>query len=71
VVATIAGRMLAKRGKGKVGFADIWDRSGKMQLYIRKDVVGEDTYHIFKRSDIGDFLGITGQVFKTDFGELT
>ena len=46
-------------------------RSGKMQLYIRKDVVGEDTYHIFKRSDIGDFLGITGQVFKTDFGELT
>lgn len=63
VVATIAGRMLAKRGKGKVGFADIWDRSGKMQLYIRKDVVGENTYHIFKRSDIGDFLGITGQVF--------
>lgn len=64
VVATIAGRMLAKRGKGKVGFADIWDRSGKMQLYIRKDVVGEDTYHIFKRSDIGDFLGITGQVLR-------
>lgn len=69
--ATIAGRMVAKRGKGKVGFADLQDRSGKMQLYVRKDVVGEDQYHIFKRSDLGDFLGVTGEVIKTDMGELT
>lgn len=69
--ATIAGRMVAKRGKGKVGFADLQDRTGKMQLYVRKDVVGEDQYHIFKRADLGDFLGITGEVIKTDMGELT
>lgn len=68
---TIAGRMVSKRGKGKVGFADILDRTGRIQVYLRKDVLGEDTYHIFKRSDIGDFLGITGDVIKTDTGELT
>ncbi|MCK8607593.1 lysine--tRNA ligase [Apilactobacillus ozensis] len=67
----IAGRMVAKRGKGKVGFADIQDRSGRMQIYVRKDVIGEEKYHIFKRSDLGDHLGIEGQVIKTDMGELT
>lgn len=71
VTVTIAGRMVAKRGSGKVGFADILDRSGRMQIYIRKDVVGEEKYHIFKRSDIGDFLGFTGEVIKTDMGQLT
>ena len=67
----IAGRMLAKRGKGKVGFADLYDRTGKIQIYVRKDIVGEDNYKIFKKSDIGDFLGIDGEVMKTDTGELT
>nr|WP_282575990.1 lysine--tRNA ligase [Apilactobacillus xinyiensis] len=67
----IAGRMVAKRGKGKVGFADIQDRSGRIQIYVRKDVIGEEKYHIFKRSDLGDHLGIEGQVIKTDMGELT
>ncbi|APX71199.1 lysine--tRNA ligase [Companilactobacillus allii] len=67
----IAGRMMTKRGKGKVGFADIKDRSGKIQIYVRKDEVGEENYHIFKRSDIGDNLGIEGHVMKTDMGELT
>ncbi len=67
----IAGRMVAKRGKGKVGFADIQDRDGRIQLYIRKDVVGEEKYHIFKRSDLGDHLGLSGEVIKTDMGELT
>ena len=71
VKATIAGRMVAKRGKGKVGFADLQDKTGRMQLYIRKDEVGEEMYHIFKRSDLGDFLGVTGDVIKTDMGELT
>ncbi|GAW63874.1 lysyl-tRNA synthetase [Ligilactobacillus acidipiscis DSM 15836] len=71
VTATIAGRMVAKRGKGKVGFADLQDRTGKMQLYVRKDILGEDNYHVFKRSDLGDFLGVTGEVIKTDMGELT
>ncbi|WP_395320494.1 lysine--tRNA ligase [Fructilactobacillus frigidiflavus] len=71
VTVTIAGRMVAKRGSGKVGFADILDRSGRIQIYIRKDIVGEEKYHIFKRSDIGDFLGFTGEVIKTDMGQLT
>ncbi|MCF6515883.1 lysine--tRNA ligase [Lactobacillus sp. S2-2] len=69
--AVIAGRMIAKRGKGKVGFADILDRTGKIQVYVRKDVVGEDVYHIFKRADLGDFIGFTGDIIKTDMGELT
>ena len=60
VVATVAGRMVSKRGKGKVGFADLKDRSGKIQLYVRKDELGEDVYKIFKRADLGDFLGVTG-----------
>ncbi|KRK45662.1 lysine--tRNA ligase [Dellaglioa algida] len=71
IQATVAGRLMSKRGKGKVSFADIQDKDGRLQLYVRKDVVGEDTYHIFKRADIGDFVGITGDVMKTDMGELT
>ena len=67
----VAGRMMAKRGKGKVGFADLYDRSGKIQIYVRKDIVGEDNYQIFKKADLGDFLGIEGEVFKTDSGELS
>lgn len=69
--ATIAGRMMTKRGKGKVGFADIRDRSGRIQIYVRKDAVGEENYQIFKKADLGDFLGIEGEVMKTDTGELT
>lgn len=71
IEVTIAGRMMAKRGKGKVGFADLRDRSGRIQIYVRKDVVGDDNYQIFKKSDLGDFLGIAGDMMKTDAGELT
>ncbi|MFD1441003.1 lysine--tRNA ligase [Lacticaseibacillus hegangensis] len=71
VEVTIAGRMMAKRGKGKVGFADLRDRSGRIQIYVRKDVVGEENYQIFKKADLGDFLGIAGDMMKTDAGELT
>ncbi|GAF39473.1 lysyl-tRNA synthetase [Agrilactobacillus composti DSM 18527 = JCM 14202] len=71
IEVTIAGRMQTKRGKGKVGFADLHDRTGKIQIYVRKDTVGEENYHIFKRSDLGDFLGVTGEVMRTDTGELT
>lgn len=67
----IAGRMMTKRGKGKVGFADIQDRDGRMQIYVRKDMVGEDNYQIFKKADLGDILGIAGDVIRTDMGELT
>ena len=67
----VAGRMLAKRGKGKVGFADLYDRTGKIQIYVRKDIVGEENYQIFKKSDIGDFLGIDGEVMKTEIGRAS
>ena len=66
----IAGRMTRKRSSGKAGFADFVDRTGKIQVYARKDMVGDEPYHVFKRSDIGDFLGIEGDVIKTDTGEL-
>ncbi len=69
--ATIAGRLMTKRGKGKVGFAHIQDREGQIQIYVRKDTVGEQNYQIFKKADIGDFLGIEGEVMRTDMGELS
>ncbi|WP_390410289.1 lysine--tRNA ligase [Lacticaseibacillus jixiensis] len=70
-VVKLAGRMMSKRGKGKVGFADIRDRSGKIQLYVRKDAVGDENYDIFKKADLGDFLGVEGDMMKTNAGELT
>ena len=62
---------MTKRGKGKVGFAHIQDREGQIQIYVRKDTVGEENYQIFKKADIGDFLGIEGEVMRTDMGELS
>ncbi|MCT6841031.1 MAG: OB-fold nucleic acid binding domain-containing protein, partial [Bombilactobacillus mellis] len=67
----IAGRMMSKRGKGKVGFADLKDRTGRIQIYVRKDTVGDDNYQLFKKADLGDIYGIEGEVMKTDMGELT
>ncbi|EHI74392.1 lysyl-tRNA ligase [Streptococcus criceti] len=69
--ATIAGRLMTKRGKGKVGFAHLQDREGQIQIYVRKDAVGEENYQIFKKADIGDFLGVEGEVMRTDMGELS
>ena len=62
--ATIAGRLMTKRGKGKVGFAHIQDRDGQIQIYVRKDAVGEENYDIFKKADLGDFLGVEGEVMR-------
>ncbi|CAK8054601.1 lysine--tRNA ligase [Eupransor demetentiae] len=70
IEVVIAGRMVAKRGAGKVIFADIRDVSGKIQVYARRDDLG-DNYPIIKRADLGDFLGIKGTMMKTDAGELT
>ncbi|MCK8627904.1 lysine--tRNA ligase [Fructobacillus cardui] len=70
VEVIIVGRMVAKRGAGKVIFADVRDRSGEIQVYARRDDLG-DNYPIIKRADLGDFLGIKGQVMKTEAGELT
>lgn len=68
---TIAGRMMTKRGKGKVGFAHVQDLSGQIQIYVRKDAIGEEAYEIFKSTDLGDIVGITGVMFKTKVGELS
>ena len=69
--AAIAGRLVTKRGKGKVGFAHLQDREGQIQIYVRKDEVGEENYEIFKKADLGDFLGVEGEVMRTDMGELS
>ncbi|MFA9492690.1 lysine--tRNA ligase [Streptococcus sp. E17BB] len=69
--AVISGRLMTKRGKGKAGFAHLQDREGQIQIYVRKDDVGEEAYEIFKKADLGDFLGIEGTVFKTNVGELS
>ncbi|MGM8366113.1 lysine--tRNA ligase [Virgibacillus sp. W0181] len=71
IQVTIAGRVMTKRGKGKVGFAHIQDASGQIQLYVRKDEIGEAAYEIFKTIDIGDIVGVTGLMFKTNVGELS
>lgn len=71
VIVKIAGRIMTKRRQGKAGFMHIQDLDGRMQIYVRKDVIGEDQYEIFKKSDIGDIVGIEGIVMKTDHGELS
>ena len=67
----IAGRIMTKRRQGKAGFMHIQDLDGKIQIYVRKDVIGEEAYEIFKKSDIGDIVGIEGTVMKTNHGELS
>jgi lysyl-tRNA synthetase class 2 len=67
----IAGRIMAKRRHGKAGFANLQDLSGEIQLYFRKDDVGEEKYELFKKLDMGDILGIEGFVFRTQKGEIS
>lgn len=71
IETTVAGRIMTKRGKGKAGFSHIQDLSGQVQLYVRKDKIGEEAYEIFKSADLGDIVGVTGTVFKTNVGELS
>ncbi|MEC2073592.1 lysine--tRNA ligase [Alkalihalophilus marmarensis] len=68
---TLAGRIMTKRGKGKAGFAHIQDLSGQVQIYVRKDAVGEEQYDLFTSIDIGDIVGVIGTAFKTKVGELS
>lgn len=67
----IAGRIMTKRGKGKAGFAHVQDLSGQIQIYVRKDAVGEEQYELFTATDLGDIVGVKGKVFKTNVGELS
>lgn len=71
VKVRIAGRIMTKRRQGKAGFMHIQDIDGRIQIYVRKDVIGEEAYEIFKKSDIGDIVGIAGTIMKTNHGELS
>ena len=68
---TIAGRIMSKRGKGKVMFMDVYDRTGKMQVFAKFDDLGEETYKGLKKWDIGDIMECTGFVFKAKMGEVS
>ena len=71
VEVKLAGRIMTKRRKGKVCFMHIQDREGQIQLYVRKDAIGEDVYELVKKGDIGDIIGVKGTVFMTNTGECS
>ena len=71
VTVQIAGRLMTKRGKGKAGFAHIQDGKGQIQIYVRKDAVGDDAYEVFTKADLGDIVGVVGTVMVTNTGELS
>ena len=68
---SVAGRLMSKRGMGKVSFCDMQDRSGRIQIYARKDEMDEEVYNRFKKFDIGDIVGVRGEVFRTQRGEMS
>ena len=68
---SVAGRLMSKRGMGKVSFCDLQDKTGRIQLYARKDEMDEDNYNRFKKYDIGDIVGVKGEVFRTQRGEMS
>ena len=67
----VAGRLMSKRGMGKAVFGDLQDKAGRVQLYVRIDDVGEETLNRFKKCDIGDIIGVEGEVFRTKRGEIS
>lgn len=71
VTVTIAGRIMTKRDMGKAGFMHLLDRDGKIQVYLRKDALSELDFELFLEADLGDIVGITGTVFRTNHGELS
>lgn len=68
---SVAGRMMTRREMGKASFCDIQDHTGRIQVYIRKDMIGDGAYEEFKKLDIGDIIGLEGEVFKTRTGEIS
>ncbi len=68
---SIAGRIMAKRDMGKASFIDIQDKEGRIQVYVRRDMITQEEYDWFKTYDIGDILGVVGEVFKTRHGEIS
>ncbi len=70
-IVTVAGRIMSKRGMGKVGFVHISDIEGQIQLFVKKDILGDEEYDRFKKLDTGDIIGATGEVFTTQTGEIS
>ena len=68
---SVAGRLMSKRGMGKVSFGHLLDLTGQIQLFVKKDLLGEEEYALFKKYDIGDILGVEGEVFTTKTGEVS
>ena len=68
---SLGGRLMSKRGMGKVSFCDLQDKSGRIQIYARRDEMDEEAYSRFKKYDIGDIVGVKGQVFRTQKGEMS
>ena len=68
---SLGGRLMSKRGMGKVSFCDLQDKSGRIQIYARKDEMDEEAYNRFKKYDIGDIVGVRGEVFRTQKGEMS
>ena len=68
---TVAGRVMTKRIMGKASFCDVQDREGRIQIYVKREDIGEESYDDFKRFDIGDIIGVTGEVFKTQKEEIS
>ena len=68
---SVAGRLMSKRGMGKVSFCDLQDKTGRIQIYARKDEMDEEEYNRFKKYDIGDIVGVRGEVFRTQRGEMS
>ncbi len=71
IPAVITGRIMTKRGKGKVGFMHLQDQFGQIQIYVRKDELLDSEYYLFEKADLGDIVGIHGVVFRTNMGELS
>lgn len=67
----VAGRLLSRRGMGKVSFCDLYDRLGKIQIFTKIDAIGEDNYAHWQKLDIGDIVGVEGEVFRTRMGEIS
>ena len=67
----VAGRLMSKRGQGKVMFCDLQDSTGKIQIFVKIDEMGEEEYSRFKKNDIGDIVGVEGEIFKTQTGEIS
>jgi len=71
IIVKVAGRIMTKRRNGKISFMHLQDRDGQIQIYLRYDILGEEAYELFKSSDIGDIIGIEGEVMRTQTGELS